>query len=255
METVHGLLGRGVTGCGGDVDELLGVARVDDLGERVDGLCDVVAMLATAAGDGEFVVLVPALYDVEDDVLLQNAVVAEGGLAGFKDMNAAKFQMTQKVLTERTEIRAIAKAPWRDADELAPGSEQALNESNEAGVEVAGFNPDGTERLPLSRVGADFAVWRIGDRDIESRRKRAEQIPRTTCRHFLDKVGGVNGERKENTSVATAMLALLHGRGEGVQDFSVKFVEGRFDGTDTVAFLTTPGDERGSECACARAGI
>ena len=63
------------------MDKLLGVVRVDDFGERKDGLGDAVAMLAAAGGDGEFVGLFPPLHGVEDDVLLQHAVVAEGGLA------------------------------------------------------------------------------------------------------------------------------------------------------------------------------
>ncbi len=45
-----------------------------------------------------FAGLVPAFHRVEDDVLLQHAVVAEGGLAGFKDVEAAQFQVTQESL-------------------------------------------------------------------------------------------------------------------------------------------------------------
>ena len=80
-EAVHGFLRRGVAGRGGNVDELLGVVRVDDFGAGNDGLGDVVAMLAAAAGDGELVGLVPTLHGVEDDVFLKDAVVAKGGLA------------------------------------------------------------------------------------------------------------------------------------------------------------------------------
>ena len=88
-EAVHGYLGRGVVGRGGDVDELLGVVPVDDFREGKNGLGDVVAMLSAAAGDGEFVGLVPTLHRVEDDVFLQHTVIAEGGLAGFKNVKAA----------------------------------------------------------------------------------------------------------------------------------------------------------------------
>ena len=69
-KAVHGFLGSGVAGRGGDVDELFGVVRVDDLGEREGRLGNSSAMLAAAAGDGQFARLVLPLHRVEDDVLL-----------------------------------------------------------------------------------------------------------------------------------------------------------------------------------------
>ena len=171
------------------MDKLLGVVRVDDFGEGKNGLGDVAAMLAAAAGDGEFVGLITALHRVENDVLLKHAVMAESGLAGFKNVESAQLQMPQEVLAEGAEVRAVAKTPWRDADELPAGNQEPLNERNEAGVEVAGFDADGTEGAPLGGVGADFPIGRIGDGGIEGRRQRAEQITRETSRHFLDEVG------------------------------------------------------------------
>lgn len=121
-KAVHGFLRRGVAGRRGNMDELLGVVWVDDFSERKNGLGDVVAVLAAAAGDGEFVGLAPALHGVEDDVFLQNVVVAEGGLPGFEDVETAEFQRAQKVFAEWAEVRAIAETPGRDADELASGT-------------------------------------------------------------------------------------------------------------------------------------
>ncbi len=92
-EAIHGFLGRGVAGRGGNVDEFLGVARMDDFNEGKNGLGDVACMLAAAAGDEHFGGLVPALHGVEDDVFLKHAVLAEGSLAGFKDVESAQFQM------------------------------------------------------------------------------------------------------------------------------------------------------------------
>lgn len=246
-ESVHGFLGRGVTGGGRDVNELLGVVRVDDFGEGKDGLGDDVAMLAAAAGDGEFAGLIPTLHGVEDDVLLQHTVVAKGGLAGFEDVEAAQLQMAQEVFAEWPEVRAVAKTPWCDADELPAGNEQALNEGDEACVEVAGFDADRTERAPLGGVGANFSIGRIRNGGIEAGRKRAKQNVSEARRHFLDEVGGVNGEREANACIGAAMLALAHRLGQCAEDFTVEFVEGRVDGTNTVAIFTTPGNESGSE--------
>ena len=63
------------------MNELLGVVRMDDFDEGNDGLGNFATMFSAAAGDGELVRLIPALHGVEDDILLQDAVVAEGGLA------------------------------------------------------------------------------------------------------------------------------------------------------------------------------
>ena len=173
-EPIHCFLGCAVAGRGGDVDELLGVVRVDDFGERNDGFGDVAAMLATAAGDGEFVGLVPAFHGMEDDVFLQNAVAAESGLSGFKDVKSSQFQSAQKVFAEWAEVRAVAEAPRRDADELPAGNEQALNEGDEAGVEIAGFDADGTQRASLGGIGADFSIGWICDGGIEAGRMCAK---------------------------------------------------------------------------------
>lgn len=122
-EAVHCFLRRGVAGRGGNVDELFSVVRVNDLGEGKDVFGDVVTMLSAATGDYDFTGLVPTLDHVEDDIFLKHFVIAESGLAGFKHMQAAQFHMPEKVFTERAEVRAVAKAPWRDADELPTGNQ------------------------------------------------------------------------------------------------------------------------------------
>ena len=58
-----------------------------------------------------------------------------------------------------------------------------------------------------------------------------------------------------NSRVGAATLALVHGRSQSVQNFAVEFVEGRFDGANTVALLTAPRNESRGECACACACI
>jgi hypothetical protein len=170
----------------------------------------------SAAGDDHFAGLLGTLHRVEDDVLLQHAVASKGGLAGFKDVNAPQLQLAQEVFAEWAEVRAVAKAARRNADELPAGNEQALNEGDEAGVEVAGFDANETQRVSLGRVSADFAIRWIGDGHIECGRMCAEQITRETCRHFLDEVGGVNVEPEANARLVAATLALVHGRGKRV---------------------------------------
>ena len=125
------------------MDELLCVVRVNDFNEGKDPLGDYVAMLSAAAGDNDLAGLAPALHGMENDVLLQYAVVAKGGLSGFKNMKSAQFQVVQKVFTERAEVRAIAKTSWRDPDDLPAGNQQPLNECDEARIEIAGFDADG----------------------------------------------------------------------------------------------------------------
>ena len=129
--------------------------------------------------------------------------------------------MTQEVFAEWAEVRAVAEAPRRNADELTAGNEQSLNEGDEAGVEVAGFDADGTKRASLGGVGSDFSIRRIRDGRIEEKRQRAEQIPRKTCRHFLNEVSGVNGEREANARLRATALAFLHSRGKRVQYFRI----------------------------------
>ena len=80
-EAVHGFLGCCVARSRGDVDESLGVVRVNNLREGKDGLGDCVAVFSAAAGNGHFARLVTALHRMKDDVFLQYAVTAEGGLA------------------------------------------------------------------------------------------------------------------------------------------------------------------------------
>jgi len=254
-EAVHGFLGGCVAGGGRDVNELLGVVLVDDFGEGKDGLGDAVALLAAAAGHDHFAGLVAALHRVEDDVLLQHAVFAEGGFAGFEDVEAAQFQLAQEVFAERTEVRAIAKTPGRDADELPTGKKQSLNECDKTGVEVASLDADGTQGAALAGVGADFAIGRIRDGSIEGGRRRAEQITGKPQRHLLNEVFGIDLEREANPRVGAAALALAHRRCQCIQDFLVEFVKGRFDGANVLAFFTTPRDEGQGERTRACASI
>ena len=86
-------------------------------------------------------------------------------------MEAAKFDVAQEVFAERAEVGAIAEAPGRDADELPAGNEQPLDECNEARVEVARFDTDGTKCASLGGVGADFAIGWIRDGGIEGGRR------------------------------------------------------------------------------------
>lgn len=111
---------------------------------------------------------------MENDVFLQHAVFAKRGFSGIEDVEAAQFQLAEEVLAEGTEVGAIAEAPRRDSDELPAGKEQTLNQRDEAGVEVARFNADGTQGPTLGGVGADFSIRRIYDSGIEGWRKRAE---------------------------------------------------------------------------------
>ena len=64
-------------------------------------------------------------------------------------METAQLKVAQKVFAERAEVRAIAKTARRDPDELPAGNQQPLNEGDEAGVEVAGFNANGTQGASL----------------------------------------------------------------------------------------------------------
>src|ERR1051326_5228417 len=134
------------------MDEFLGILRVDDLSERKDRLGDVVAVFAATTGNDYFAELLTAFHRVEDNVLLQHAVLAEGGRARFENMDAAKLHLTQEIFPELAEVRAIAKTARRDADELTARNEQALNQCDEAGVEVARLNPCPMKRPSFGRV-------------------------------------------------------------------------------------------------------
>src|SRR4051794_17046598 len=111
------------------MDESFRVGRVNDFHERNDCLRDYVPVLSAAAGDDQLPRLVPSLDRMEDDVLLQHAVTPEGGLTGFKYVESAQFQIAQEVFAESTEVRAIAKASWCNADKLPASHQQALNEA------------------------------------------------------------------------------------------------------------------------------
>ena len=86
-------------------------------------------------------------------------------------MESAQLHLVQKIFAERAEVRAVAKAPWCYADKLPAGNQQPLNECDEAGVEVTGFNADGMKGTPFGGIGADFAIRRIRDGGIEGGRR------------------------------------------------------------------------------------
>ena len=157
-----------------DVDEFRGIVRVDDFRERENGLGDDIAMFAATAGDDYFVRLDSPFHCVEDDILLQHVVLAEGGFSGFENVESAQFQMLQEVFTKRAEVGAIAKTPRSDADKLPAGNQQALNECDEAGVKIAGFHPDGTKGVPFGGVSADFSIGWIRDGGIKLGRRCSE---------------------------------------------------------------------------------
>lgn len=115
---------------GRDVNELLGIVRVDYFGEGKDFLGDVITLLTAAARYHYFAWLVIALHRMKDDVLLQNTIVAESRFTGLKNVEAAKFEVVQEVFAERAEVRPIAKAPGSDANEL-PLPERATDESSQ----------------------------------------------------------------------------------------------------------------------------
>src|SRR5258705_11212459 len=110
-----------MAGCGGNVNEFLGVARVNDFGERKCRFANFSAMLPAAGGNDDFLRLAATLHRMGDNVLLQNAVVAESGAAGFKNGETTQSEMVQKIFPERAEVRAIAEEAWREADGLAAG--------------------------------------------------------------------------------------------------------------------------------------
>ena len=112
-----------------------------DFRERENGLGDHIPVLSAAARNDDANRLGSAFHRVENDIFLQHAVLAKCRFSGFKNVKPAQFQLLQEVFPERAEIGAIAKAPGRDADELAAGNQQALDQSDEAGIEVAGSIP------------------------------------------------------------------------------------------------------------------
>ena len=92
---------------------------MDDFGEGNDGFTDVCTIFATATGDNDFVGWPTSLRNVEDNIFLKHAVAAEGGLAGLKNVKAAKLKMAQEIFAEWTKIGAITETPGRDTDELS----------------------------------------------------------------------------------------------------------------------------------------
>ena len=161
-------------------------------------------------------------------------------------MESAQFQMAQEIFAERTEVGAIAKTAWSNADELPTATEQALNKGDEAGVEVAGFDSDRSEGASFGGGGIDFSIGWIRDRHIEEGRVPAEQVTGETSRHVLDEVGAVNGEGELDTGSCAALLAFKHRRSERVQNLAVQFVKCRFDGTNAVEIFAAPRNECGS---------
>lgn len=230
------------------MDEFLGVAWADYLREGKKVFGDVRALLAATRRHQYFAWLVAALYRVEDDILLQHAVHAEGGSSGFEDMEAAEFQSIQEILSKGTKVRAVAKAPWRDPYELTSRGEQALDERYEASVKVARFHADGTQGMAFARVNADFAIRWINDGGVELGRVCAEQIASKAGRHLLNEIGGMNGERETNPRTGAQALALTHGHRQPIQDLVVEFVERRFDSTNTFVLSTKTGHESRGEC-------
>ena len=254
-EAVHRFLGRYVAGCGRNVDELLCVVWVNNLNEGNGRLGYHVATFSAAAGDDHFARLVPTLHRMENDVLLQHAVVAECGLSGFKHMEPPQFHAFQQVFAERSEVGSIAETPWRDPDELPARSQQPLNKRDKAGIEVAGFDADRTQSASLGRVGTDFAIRRIRDGCIEGHWHRTEQIIRKSWGHILYKISGMNGECESYASRCATTLTFPHGCGKCFQDQRIKLVECSLDGTNSVITLTQSRDERGGERACTSASI
>src|SRR5258708_2618236 len=131
------------------MDEFFCVSRVNDLRERKDRLGNDAPMLSATAGNHHFAGLVSPFYCVEDNVLLQHAIIAEGCLSRIKDVDSAKLQVVQKVFAKRTEIRAIAKTPRCDSDQLPTGNQQPMNKRDEASVKIARLDPYGAKSTPF----------------------------------------------------------------------------------------------------------
>src|ERR1700691_2715109 len=112
-----------MTQSGRNMDEPLNVLWMHDFSKGDQALCNYVAILSAAAGNHNITGLIPAPHGVEYNILLQHAVVAEGGVARLENMKPVNLQVVEKVFAERAKIRAITKAPRRDADKLPVRSE------------------------------------------------------------------------------------------------------------------------------------
>src|SRR5580704_3957526 len=122
---------------------------MNDFRERYHFLCNNVPILSAATGNHYLARLLPAPYGMEDDVLLQNSIIAESSFARLENMEPVNFQVAQEVLAEISKIRTIAKAPWRDSHKLPTGRKQTLNESDESCIKIARFNASVTQITPF----------------------------------------------------------------------------------------------------------
>ncbi|HEY3856558.1 MAG TPA: hypothetical protein VGO67_19405 [Verrucomicrobiae bacterium] len=113
---------------------------------------------------------------MKNDVFLQDIVVLERSLAGFKNMNPAKFKVGQETLAEGSKIRSVTETPGRNPDELASWNEQTLNQRYKPCIKIACLDPCLTEAAPFDGIGPDFSIGRIYNRSIEHRRLGAKEV-------------------------------------------------------------------------------
>src|SRR5579872_5426310 len=81
------------------------------------------------------------LFDcVKEDIFLENFIISECLMAGIKYVQMPQFHLPQEELSKLSEIAAVAKTTRRNRRHFAAQFQQSHRDSQEARVEVAGFN-------------------------------------------------------------------------------------------------------------------
>lgn len=111
-------------GTRGDVNEPLRITGTNNLGERHLGLAYFGTRFPTARGHDDARRLLPLFDAVKNDILLQNGIIAEGGLPGVEYVETVQLQTSEECLSERTKVRTIAEASRCDGDDLSARREQ-----------------------------------------------------------------------------------------------------------------------------------
>ena len=81
-----------------------------------------------------------ALDGADDDILLQDFIIFECAVSSFKHVDAPQRHHGKKLLTERLEVRTVAKGSGNDCDHLAAGPQLPRGQIHETCIEIRGFN-------------------------------------------------------------------------------------------------------------------
>ena len=214
---------------GRDVDEGLAVLEIDDLGVRHLALDDVRIVRGRAAGDEHGPGPDIGPDRVEDDVLLEDLVIAECAVPGLEDVDAVDPHEPQEGLAEGPEVGAVAEAARGDGDHLAARHEEVSGQEEEGRIEVRRLEPGGLESLSLRRIGPDLPVRGIQDGAVVGALQWGEEAGLDNLARGPDEVLPPYLPLERHAPLPGFLLAKPERRGQGAGELGVDLVARHVD--------------------------